>query len=591
MMRQRQLPPSFLKRRNEEKDINQDDELGLSKFRKMELTEEVVDSESEPEFDIDDLIYELEREENEEPSEVDSEDIGISEDSERETEVIQPLSEEFVFDSEPDEEEGPVEAPSPIEEKILGSPMAIEPSEEATEFLIDQKLQGTPMEYSYLIDELETLPPTPKLDKKLLKDLFGEDSEEEAEEEEAEEEEAEDEEAEEPEILELHDVGIMTSPVLDDESLDYRVIMDYINTEDEKLIKQNEKFIQTQQMGGDKRRLQQYKDDFPDFIEVKADDLTHDYASYILNSKFGNDYPSFLLRYLDIITFKDQTKLISYGAFIDEELTENSTVNLRAMNLSNLLKTTTIEWTSEYILKIFTNIVNAVNFLHKNGIVHNNLNPDNILCKLNGDIQIINFTRMCTKDTIPFQKEKLTKFDSQMTLTKSDSQEELEKTEKPQEIIVNCTNERTPTYIDNSVFQNFLIEKEGKVYAKYEPYSDIAGLNVIFFELVSKIKPVMLSDIEEAKNKLEEVLQIKVDKRFEKTEATIIDNWTFKIKRNDYDIPYDINAEVKEKLVSTYIKYLKKKDTIKFKQLIMTFLFLRMYHHPKRTLEIINEME
>jgi hypothetical protein len=717
MLRKRQLPPSFLKRRKEERENEEDDELGLSKFRKMELTEEIVEpeSESEPEsepesveadeseqeFDVDDFIYELEKQANED--QVDSDDFGESEESERE----EFLSDELVQDS--DEED--TKALSPIETEILGSPMTIEPSEEPTDVLIDQRLQGSPMEYNYLIDELETLPPTPetvKLDAKLLKDLFGESepeqseaeseaeqgeikepeqgeseseepeqSESESEEMELEIEQSEIEESEQREIkeseqreikepeqseseseemeleieqgeikeseqseikeseqgesepeqgeaeqgeaepeaeeLELHDVGIMTSPRLEEDAMQYRVIMDYINAEDEKLRKDNEKFIQTQQMGGNRTNttldnmdtysflpsrsttpsqaealraleaLRQkevcnlvgqeipYKNTSlyvseklgvgsfgcvymvvePNTIEsyilkqIKKDDPEL-MAAQILKSKFrGQEYPDYLMEYIDQFEYKDSSFLL-IRPFLEENSSESAHSLYDYFGIGN--------FTKQAAFTIFSNIVNAVNSLHEKGIVHNDLKPNNILCRLNGDIQIIDFGTLCTQD-------------------------------------IDCTISRTPAYVDDNIFKKYVRTQDNKTFVNYQPYSDLAGLNVIFFELISSIKPVMFSDIEQAKTKLETLLEIKIDKMFMRTENTIIDNWMFMSSTNNSEIPYDINADVKRNMLLTFNRDIEKTNSIEHIDLVMTFLFLRMYFNPVSILNIINTMK
>jgi serine/threonine protein kinase len=256
------------------------------------------------------------------------------------------------------------------------------------------------------------------------------------------------------------------------------------------------------------------------------------------------EYPKFISRYIEALRFPGITnsEFLLIEPFIDE------TTGKSAVSLSSLLYDKT-KWDFKFMLKVYNNILEAVEYLHRNKIVHNDLKPQNILCKRNGEIQLIDFGAIC----IPK---------------------------------IECSTAHTPVYIEKRIFNQNLGQdsRTNQIYQIYHPYNDLAALNVIFFDLIEKCQPVKLSDITLSKNKLEKMLNVSINLNYKK-QMDLMDGWEFVYDnrfityRIDNDPDNNENMIIKFDLYKKFYNHIVKLKTLDIKELVMIFLFFKMYFY------------
>ena len=270
--------------------------------------------------------------------------------------------------------------------------------------------------------------------------------------------------------------------------------------------------------------------------EVPLND-TETKAKEILEKKFGNNYPPFLMRYSSVKIGPVKSWLV-IEPFLDES-TGTIATSLQDL-LDNNYDYSKGGWSVTYIHTIFKNILNAVDFLHINGLVHNDLKPSNILCKKNGEIQIIDFGTICVDNEN-----------------------------------YNCSSVWTKYYANKKLRKQGIYFIGDEEYVRYHPYSDISALIVILLELLTKLKPVMDSDLQIAKKKLEDILEIKIDRQYTYN-MEFLDNWVFKEKSGQvFDIFENYS---RKKIINKYSEYIKNnKQEVTFEYLLMNLMYLRIY--------------
>ena len=138
--------------------------------------------------------------------------------------------------------------------------------------------------------------------------------------------------------------------------------------------------------------------------------------------------------------------LKNYYLFIQMELCSNS--------LDNYLQTNIFDYNIR--LKIFTDIVTGINYLHRNNIIHRDIKPSNILFDSNNNIKISDFGMSIKQDS-----------------------------------------NLKDSFIGSDMFGSYLyIAPESLENNSYSIYSDIFSIGIILFELLNTFTTIMEKTIE-----------------------------------------------------------------------------------------------